>query len=133
MCVRKPNSSIPLIRTLDFTFSPETGKTIREGEKQVFRAPICQGKWVDGWVFQVDVYLISVDWDSGQRGDDNWLQIRVSNTPSFEVIVCDNKVHPKRTDPPPYCGPFRYRKHAQLYHCCGYIAYFFFHSIEISG
>ena len=43
------------------------------------RAPLCNGKTLDGWSFKAKVYLMNIGWDSDKVGDNTWLHIRVSN------------------------------------------------------
>ena len=40
---------------------------------------MCNRNFINKWVVDVDVFLQNVQWDSGKIGDDNWLEIKVSN------------------------------------------------------
>lgn len=93
--------------TLNINFAPESAMVVNEAETQIFRAPICEGMYVDTWVFTVKTYLMNVPWDSYAVGDDNWLRIQVSNSSDMRWIIADNV--DGINEPQPGLPPFKYQ------------------------
>ncbi|KAL5271786.1 hypothetical protein ACHWQZ_G000098 [Mnemiopsis leidyi] len=101
-----------VFRTMTISFAPDKALVINAGESQMFRAPLCEGKHLDTWIFKAKVYLMNVPWDSYSVGDDNWLHIKVSNRRDMSQIVRDNvKDVIYGLEPQPYTRPFSYNRH----------------------
>lgn len=97
-------------QTMQINYAPDHALDIKEGETQIFRAPLCKGDLLNGWSFKAKVYMMNEPWDSAEIGDANWLHIQVSNGPSFTKIVRDNAQEAKKAgfDPKPSTSPFTY-------------------------
>jgi len=94
--------------TMTLSYIPDSALTIKGGDTQIFRAPLCND--VNNWSFKAKVYVLNEPWDAEKVGDDTWLHIKVSNRPDMTRIVRDNvRDATPGADPQPFTKPFTYK------------------------